>query len=168
MVDASPMATSCPSEYSLVSGTYYRYATGAGSWGEAEASCEADGLATGAHTHLAVFAGLSVTSAELSNAYDFAKPAPGEYIWIGLTDRVTQPSLCSDGDASTFEWVTQENATAPLGNAPPWYAGDPRSPCTAQCVRILDNVARITNVDCSDPGAYLCECDAYPAVHARF
>jgi hypothetical protein len=154
-IDATPLA--CPPTYVLArpgSTSRYRFVTTAASWTTAEADCEDDRTAPGAHTHLAVLA----DDAERVAVNGFA--AVATIAWIGLGDAATE---------GTFLWVTEEPIPAyPPATGSPWAASNPTGSAFFNCVEMtaagsLDDQFCLTTTH-----SYYCECDAFAADPARY
>lgn len=136
--DATPDADPCPAGYAPLPGisvrSQYRVDTNGKQWTDAEASCEADGLA-----HLVVL--------DSDAERDAVRGTTGSDLWVGVTDRVSE---------GTFFKVTTGLATYL-----PWLSGEPNDQFGEDCVELKGG--GFNDEDCGSSRASVCECDGKPA-----
>lgn len=129
----------CGPAYATVPGLSSRYRTGAAatSWLAAELDCESDG------GHLAV----PELQAELSYLDQRALASSSEFVWIGLSDHVTE---------GTFVSVLGTTLT------PRWKAGEPNDSAGHEDCTEVSGSDAWNDAKCSDPYDYVCECSLVP------
>jgi hypothetical protein len=114
----------------------YRVVNATDIWPQAEAACEADGVA-----HLAI----------PNDPFEYTTLATllvNQNVWLGITDRIT---------VGTFLTVT--------GVAPPyanWDTGEPTG-AAAECVQIDGVSTRMKDQGCTSGRRFICECDGAAA-----
>jgi hypothetical protein len=129
--------------YNEVTGSWYAVHASPMTWGEAEATCEAEGA------HLAVIFGQQEDSV-------LDGLAPDTSLWIGLNDGV------AEGD---FRWVTGERDDAWHA----WNGGEPNDAWGEDCAVLLGfGSDRWNDAECGDTAAFVCECDGRPVDHDAF
>lgn len=154
--DAPPIAR-CPDSYNVTtpsSTSRYRLVTGTPvDWLGAAAACANDQVpGSSLYTHLVVF-DTDTERADVNAAVPFTSR------WIGASDLVTE------GD---FRWVTSESTTGyPPPTGAPWQVNQPDNLNGQHCVRMVMD-GSIDDATCSDPYAYLCECDGFANDPTRY
>ena len=147
-VDGPP--SSCPAAFD---GARYLFVAEPLGWGGAQAACVAllpDSQGP-MYTHLAVLSSVL----ELS---EVASLRGGTSAWVGLTDLVVRGS---------YQWVTTELPRVELGD-PMWGPAEPDGGDNNGCVKLTGGNGLLDDASCSQPNAYLCECDAFPEDRTRF
>lgn len=137
-VDATVDADLCPAGYAplpgIASRSQYRVETSTKQWTDAEAGCEADGLA-----HLVVL--------DDDAERDAVRGTIGGDMWTGVTDRVSE---------GTFFKVTTGLATYL-----PWLSGEPNNQGNEDCVELVGG--GMNDESCSHSRVSVCECDGAAA-----
>lgn len=137
---------SCPASYSATipgSSSRYRVVAQPAPWRTAQDDCVDDG----GGTHLAV------VGSELERSG--VATLVGDDTWIGLSDRVTE---------GTFRWVTR--AASPFTA---WAAGQPADAGGDEdCVEQKFMMAGWRDQPCTEPLAYVCECDGIASDPATY
>ena len=133
--DAPPDADPCPAGYAAIAGappgSQYRLVTATAKWLDAEAACEADGLA-----HLVVL--------DDDSERDAVRGALDGDMWTGVSDRVSE---------GTFFKVTTGIATYL-----PWLGGEPNDLGNEDCVELNAFAdAHWNDAVCGDSKSFICE-----------
>jgi hypothetical protein len=128
---------------------------------DAEAVCEheQDGLATAAHTHLAV----TPTQTELNVLYTYMHSMIPSSQWlIGLNDGASRDPGCPASSAnSKYQWVTNEDPAGVLVQSALWEPGNPGDPCGSHCAMVDPSQPLLQDTSCDTAYSFMCECDGF-------